>query len=397
MGRLCRTFPFAVTRTRFLIPLWLFILGILRSAVRDLPFFVESPALYALLRALQPGTRPLLAAKSLPSTPEIAPWGPPPHVATPVAGRLYCHAIMDSPPGEHDRGGSTKAWEDRPPTPIDGVPTQEHPAIPHDLYCQQCGYNLRGLTSERCPECGRSLEGLRATVSRIPWVHRREIGWFRAYRRTVWMAMFRHHRLCDEMARPVSYRDSQSFRWVTILHAYVPILAMTIAAYTATPFGPFDGELLAAGYRAIWPVLVVHVCVLLFLAAATGVPSYFFHPRDLPVELQNRAVALSYYTCGPLAITILPVLAAMGNYALTWDHNLGAGLGLLAITLPCALFAVWFFDLCHLAGRILPHNRTRAYLVAVCVPLLWFCLAWLMFCVVPIAAFTIALFIFETG
>lgn len=304
---------------------------------------------------------------------------------------------MDQPPAERDRAETLKAAEDRLPARADGRRIAKYPAIPHDLYCQQCGYNLRGLTSERCPECGRSLEGLRATVSRIPWVHCSEIGWFRAYWKTVWMAMFRHRRLCDEIARPVSYRDSQSFRWLTVVHAYFPILVLTMVAYAATPFGPFGGELLAAGYHAVWPVVVVHGCVLLFLAAATGVPSYFFHPRDLPVNLQNRAVALSYYTCGPLAVTVLPVIAATGNYILSWDHNLGAGLGLLAITLPCAQFAVWFFDLCHLAGRILPHKRTRAYLVAVCVPLLWFCLAWLMFCLVPIAVFSIAVFIFDIG
>ncbi len=25
-------------------------------------------------------------------------------------------------------------------------------------HCYDCGYNLTGLTSERCPECGRTLE-----------------------------------------------------------------------------------------------------------------------------------------------------------------------------------------------------------------------------------------------
>lgn len=25
-------------------------------------------------------------------------------------------------------------------------------------HCQDCGYNLTGLTSARCPECGRTLE-----------------------------------------------------------------------------------------------------------------------------------------------------------------------------------------------------------------------------------------------
>ncbi len=26
--------------------------------------------------------------------------------------------------------------------------------IDEDLYCPQCGYNLRGIPEDRCPECG---------------------------------------------------------------------------------------------------------------------------------------------------------------------------------------------------------------------------------------------------
>ncbi len=83
--------------------------------------------------------------------------------------------------------------------------------IGHDLFCQDCGYNLRGLTGARCPECGHSLETIRALESQIPWVYRKEQGWFRAYWRTVWLVMFRQRRFCEEMARPVSFDDAQRF------------------------------------------------------------------------------------------------------------------------------------------------------------------------------------------
>ena len=120
---------------------------------------------------------------------------------------------MDLPPTEHERKTSPKATEGRPRTPSDAPPTAEHLPIPSDLFCQQCGYNLRGLTSDRCPECGRSLDGLRGTVPPIPWVHRKEIGWFRVYWKTVWTATFRQQDLCDEMGRPVSRTpDTASIR-----------------------------------------------------------------------------------------------------------------------------------------------------------------------------------------
>ena len=50
------------------------------------------------------------------------------------------------------------------------------PPLPEGIYCLDCGYDLRGSTSARCPECGFSLELLRTGESQIPWAHRRELG-----------------------------------------------------------------------------------------------------------------------------------------------------------------------------------------------------------------------------
>ena len=209
---------------------------------------------------------------------------------------------MNSPPPAH----ACHAYNNEGTPP--GI---EHEAIQYDLFCQTCGYNLRGLTGDRCPECGRSLETIRATTSLIPWVYRKKLGQFRAYWRTVWLVMFRQRRFCDEMARPVSYADAQRFRWATILHAYAPVLLLTISVYVGAWPILFRDPLWNQLFVAVWPAIGVHFCIVLFLAAVTGVPGYFFHPDHLPVELQNRAIALSCYTCGPLALTVVPVAAVV--------------------------------------------------------------------------------------
>ena len=48
--------------------------------------------------------------------------------------------------------------------------------------------------------------------------------------------------------------------------------------------------------------------LFLFLTFATGLPSYFCHPRALPIERQNRAIALSYFASAPLAL--MPFIVA---------------------------------------------------------------------------------------
>jgi hypothetical protein len=61
----------------------------------------------------------------------------------------------------------------------------------------------------------------------------------------------------------------------------------------------------------------------LFLYTWTGLHTYWLHPRSLSVERQNRAIALGYYACAPLAL--LPV-------------TLPAGLVILCL----GLSAVWY-------------------------------------------------------
>ena len=167
--------------------------------------------------------------------------------------------------------------------------------LPAGLFCPECGYDLRTLTSSRCPECGFALEVFRTQEPQIPWVYRRERGRFRTYWQAVWLATFKTNRFCLEIARPVSYADAQRFRWVTILHAWVPIVIASLVLFVGKALNDGTTDL------SWWALLSVQACSLLGLAALTGVASYSFHPRHLPVEQQNRAVALSYYSWAPLA------------------------------------------------------------------------------------------------
>ena len=86
-----------------------------------------------------------------------------------------------------------------------------------DAFCPHCGYNLRGVGSRRCPECGKPFDPAKLATSLIPWVHRRRIGRIRAFLKTVMMATFRPRRLSLEMVRPASYSDARRFRWTVII------------------------------------------------------------------------------------------------------------------------------------------------------------------------------------
>jgi hypothetical protein len=191
-----------------------------------------------------------------------------------------------------------------------------------ELFCPGCGYSLRGIASDKCPECGLAIDRTEASVSRIPWEHRSRIGYIRAYWRTLWMPATS---VARDVIRPVNYRDARLFQLITVLIAGLPIAALSLLPLPAYLYTGMASSLTS------WPVVLpagwaidlmlpmvagvglkfaVPIAVLLFLLAMTGVPSYFFHPPHLSVVQQNRAIALSYYACTPIVMLLLPALAA---------------------------------------------------------------------------------------
>ena len=209
-----------------------------------------------------------------------------------------------------------------------------------ELFCPSCGYDLRGIDSDRCPECGLTIDRAAAGITRIPWSHRRRVGRVRAYWRTVWLATFQTRRLSAEVARPVDFRDAQRFRLITSFIASAGPVALLAAAVAQA--GGFDGltggvglpgfDFSSAGGTGGTPVgtydllipwtagalvpPVVPLAIVLFMLALTGVASYWFHPRSIPPAQQERAVALSYYACAPLAFLPLPAVIVGGMMVL---------------------------------------------------------------------------------
>lgn len=214
------------------------------------------------------------------------------------------------------------------------------------LHCPDCGYNLSGIDHiDRCPECGLAIDRHGIGRSVIPWVHRRHLGRVRAYWRTLWLATLRPARLASDVDRQVRLADGLRFRGVTTVLAAVPLIAALVGGmiwYGSTGFlvvvGPKTLTYLGAGKlppgRPRLDVLmpweagatlppVIPLALVYFLFLGTGVASYWFHPRAIPVPRQNRAVALSYYACAPLAFTLLPVIGlaiAVVLWVVEWNN-----------------------------------------------------------------------------
>ncbi len=254
-----------------------------------------------------------------------------------------------------------------------------------DLHCPECGYSLRGIASDRCPECGYALAQLKSLESSIPWTRRREIGFWRAYFATMWMVMFRNKQFCNEIAKPLSFADSQAYRWTTVVLVCVPICIALEALIWFELYPAIRSALVLWQFVAF--AMIVPVMVFLYFAAATGIPGYFFHPRFLPVSVQNRAIVLSYYTSGPVFLlwisVVLAILAALRPRGEFGIDDTAVTYVMLAVALPVASIGPWWLDILHVAHRSLRRNAFVTARLAVLIPVCWFVSFFLIFLGIP--------------
>jgi hypothetical protein len=212
-----------------------------------------------------------------------------------------------------------------------------------DVYCPHCAYNLRGVESPQCPECGSVVDRTVLAQSILPWAQRKRLGWIRAY----WRTVFRSKNLLAEIGGNVSLTDARWFWAITVLHAWTPFVLATLALAFNAP-QPSGGQLfpimvtyalLMGSAAAVWPVAIVALGMLAWLAASTGAPSYFCHPQRLEMARQNNAVAISYYACAALAF-VAPVSLLLA-VAIWLSIKLDSDVLAIIAWAAAGLFLVW--------------------------------------------------------
>lgn len=281
-----------------------------------------------------------------------------------------------------------------------------------ELYCPGCSYSLRGIESARCPECGVELDWAKLGVSKIPWVHRREVGRVRGFLKTVWLVIARPGEVGREANRAVGYRDAQSFRWIVVASATVPLWGWILAgqiiwghgppgtpslqpvALLTAPRGLFL-DFLICFYAGItlWPV--PWIAAPLFLAGLTGIGSYLFHPKSIPVERQDRAIALSYYASASLTLMVVPAILFGALIVLhqfeviddTRQLSLGTGALLFITWVGAALVpALLYYDYLRVLFVATDQSVMRVGTASLLLPLFWIVIGLLTLILFPMMA-----------
>ncbi|GJM24466.1 MAG: hypothetical protein DHS20C16_08810 [Phycisphaerae bacterium] len=275
--------------------------------------------------------------------------------------------------------------------------TADHAANDFDVYCHECGYNLRGISEPRCPECGKDSPALLNAESSIPWIHRKELGNVRAFLKTVLFATFSPRKLSEDVYLHIDYREARKFQRWTIAVAMVWMICTTIMLHVAAARGELTDTTIVSALEMYWPSVLFNALVLLYLMLATGIPSLFFDYRDVPINLRNNAIALSYYCCAPLTWWPLPVIISIQLFKQNpLDiKNLWVSVPLttIAVITPAAPIILWCFQVYRIAKRVLRGQTGRKAWMTTGIPLLWLLAAILVFGLVPLALFYAWVFI----
>ena len=193
--------------------------------------------------------------------------------------------------------------------------------------CVRCGQPLRGLTSDRCPECGERFE--RTFESRIPWVRRREIGRVRAFLSTLWMVLYRPSAFALEARRPVDVRSAEQFRSICLALASVGALLGAVAVVLnhnglITPFPRLVSEEPSAPWYITAEAVGLGVGAWLALRVLGWVTAAQARLLSGGFPHKHRAASLAAYGMGPAALLPIGAICSLIAGAFAWYIDRGS-------------------------------------------------------------------------
>jgi hypothetical protein len=193
------------------------------------------------------------------------------------------------------------------------------PLITEGIYCAGCGYDLRGLSSDRCPECGLTIQATHEGV--IPWERRKRIGYFSSFFLTLLAATFSPIQFARATNGPIDVRSAKLFRWIMRTSVVAPVEALLFYLSLNHVPNPLI-VVMGVGQRSqalhwearfvwtvgarFWATLPVGFAISVILA--TGASHWLFMKRLEP-QRQNRVMALGLYLFSPMGWIWIPFVA----------------------------------------------------------------------------------------
>lgn len=250
--------------------------------------------------------------------------------------------------------------------------------VDRDVLCENCGYNLRGLPGgvDVCPECGTKFDPavLRTKAadqqrSQLPWKQRRAVGFFEGYYGSIRMVLLHPQRFALEIWQGgrLGAKEANAFRWITIAHAFVPLLAVAVAL-----IGP---KLKPAQFLPL--ATVGALALLLWLHKSTRLLVNFFLKQTMPADVQARVIGLAHFSSAALALSPVHLaMLALTGVARKVEASPQPGMLFTAIALVWAALIVaqllwWWASCMQLVKASMRCNEAELIMVALTFVGIW--------------------------
>lgn len=241
----------------------------------------------------------------------------------------------------------------------DGAAIASYDPLPTGTICPDCAYDLRGSTSERCPECGQDLAPLHNVQLMIPWEYRDQLGNLWAYLVTIAVVFQAKGRFCRAVSMPVSRSAAERFRLITAVVQSVWIaLLLTVLFSTKRDTSVYELSLWLWGSLAAW------ITLSLSLYWLPGLLSFAFQSSKHSPLHRERAMSISLYGWCTLHMLLVPATFALAftknPESLDWSVKSlwGVGLGWLLFVLGLISLPKLFCDALYaIKHNERPHER----------------------------------------
>lgn len=247
----------------------------------------------------------------------------------------------------------------------------DHVGVELEMFCEGCGYSLAGLEEDRCPECGLEFDADAPRLARVPWLHRRRIGSFKAYVSTLLMVLFTPTAFARELSRPVriSLEDANKFRlvtlWIATASFAIVIVVLPLVAFQTSPKPvTFTRLSMAWVMHGISTTLLAIGAFHLFVRLATDMPLFIW-----PGSSRSRLGPVQCYACAPLALLPIPAVPLAVWFCVLMHAqfvtHVGFNLAFTGVSVVW-LFWLWIISLCLFA---VTRNAFRVVLLGFYLPL----------------------------
>lgn len=199
----------------------------------------------------------------------------------------------------------------------------------------------------------------------IQWEKRGKKNTMRIYWRTVFHVIARKGKLDDYMSGPVCPKSTKEFQKRIFGHAFIAWFFAVILTFFVPTI--MKEEISTTHYIAAIAAMHIGALSICYMIEAM---TWFFCPKNVDRELQDRMIALSRYSSAPLALTLaIPIIFGISMLIIPAEYIKTTLIVIGGLYMAAILY--WYRIILGAIHSLTGRRVKRTVFVAIMLPLVW--------------------------